>query len=241
MTTINGDGTNNMDNAHRFVCINDRGLQRPYHVGLFIEPEEEIIPEPEPIIIPDLTYDDVVAKLTYEIFITGDRDDHDDDNLICLNLGYNQGVLFDEQLSQWHRNDLSCGVIAITDIGEITDAICDLEINSFEIEDYNLILSEQDLVKLRKLIFKEFMTRLLINNELNLSYAFAMLSDNTDRNEIHWDVLDKMSITDVEKNERRNPNGGNQIKFWLIPLTFVRDEDDEEDEYDEEYDEGEDY
>lgn len=219
MVTRDGENTENMDNASHFYCENDKDSTQRYSIELFIEPEVE------EVIIPDITYDDVVAKLTYTLSINGDGDPSDDDNEIILIASYNGNQLFEIELSRWVNDSLSCGILAITDIGNITAHINILTVDHFKIEGFNLILSDQDLADLKQLIFKEFMTRLLINNQLNLSYTFAMISDNDYRSHIHWDTLDEMSITDNEENHGINPNSDNNIKFWVIPLPLVNNED----------------
>lgn len=185
-----------IDEGETVMIVNDSNKTVRYYKDLFQEVEEEVIPEPEPVIVK--TEQDLINSITSD----GLRTTYVDFN--------NQTIYIPNHLSCLNNeNSFSCGIKNITNIGdqieEIYEAISDTEETS-----------EEDLPLLTKAIIKyhsKNYIRYCINNGFNA--GIYLMSCNITGDGLDEEVVDILNeISDFKTEPEINPNSGNEIKLW---------------------------
>jgi hypothetical protein len=179
------------------MIINDSNKTVRYYKDLFTEVEEEVIPEPEPVIVR--TEQDLIDSI-------------DSDGLSTVYLDFNnQIVVIGNYLNIINNeNSFSCGIKNIVGIGdqinEIYEIIAETENDS-----------EEDLPLLTKAVinhhFKNYL-KYSINNGFpaGIYLASCNISGADHLDEEVVDILNE--ISDFNTEPELNPNSGNEIKIW---------------------------
>jgi hypothetical protein len=185
-----------IDEGETVMIVNDNNKTVRYYKDLFQEVEEEIIPEPEPVIVR--TEQDLIDSIASDGLSTTYVDFNDEIIVIgnCLNILNND-------------NDFSCGVKNITNIG---DQISQIYYKISETTDN----FEEDLPLLTKAIIK-YHFKNYIRNKSNDGYnaGIYLMSCNINGNGLDEEVVDILNeISDFNTEPEINPNSNNQIKIW---------------------------
>lgn len=181
-----------IEDAEYFLCVNDRGKEARYSIGLFEAP----VPVVPPRRIP--TYQEVIDGLVVD----------NDSSRVYSVIGDEEIEIIEDIDSHLALRDtaISCGTKELYSIDSFFNQITNkLSEGEFEFE-----VNHSDL---SKIIFKK-----AIENQLNtIRAAFAILSTTVDK-EQEVEVLNSIvaerggTVTEA----RRNPNSGNNIIVWTI-------------------------
>lgn len=186
-----------IDEGDTVMIVNDSNKTVRYYKDLFQEIEEEVIPEPEPVVIrteQDLI-DSIVSdglETTYVDF--NNETIHIHNTLQCLD----------------NENSFSCGIKNIVNIGGQIEEIYD------SIEE-TAVQNEEDLPLLTKAIikhhFKNYIEYCTINN---FNAGIYLMSCNVTGNDnLDEEVVDILNeISDFNTEDELNPNSNNMIKLW---------------------------
>ena len=185
-----------IDEGETVMIINDSNKTVRYYKDLFTEVEEEVIPEPEPVIVR--TEQDLIDSITSDGTTT---------TYIDFN---NEVVIISNQLQCLNNtNSFSCGIKNIVNIGSQIDEIYS------EIEETANSQGE-DLPLLTKAVIKHhFKNYIKYKSNNGFNAGIYLMSCN-----INNDGLDEETVTilneisDFNTIEELNPNSGNQIKLW---------------------------
>jgi len=178
------------------MIVNDSNKTVRYYKDLFQEVEEEVIPEPEPIIVR--TEQDLIESIASDGLNT---------TYIDFN---NQTVVIDNILSILDNvNSFSCGIKNITNIGDQIDEVYETIADTIE-------TAEEDLELLTKAVIKHHFKNYIkycINNGFNA--GVYLMSCNINGDGLDEETVDILTaISDFETEPELNPNSGNQIKLW---------------------------
>lgn len=185
-----------IDEGDTVMIVNDSNKTVRYYKDLFQEVEEEIVPEPEPVVVR--TEQDLINSITSDGLNT---------QYVDFN---NQIVAIDSLLSITNNeNSFSCGIKKIINIGEQLEDIYEKISDTAEI-------AEEDLSLLTKAVIKQhFKNFIRVKSVGDYNGALFLMSCN-----INNDGLDEETVTilneisDFNTIEELNPNSGNQIKLW---------------------------
>jgi len=183
-----------IDEGETVMIVNDSNKTVRYYKDLFQEIEEEIIPEPEPVVVR--TEQDLIESIA-----------SDDKDITFIDFN-NELVSIDNYLSILNNeNSFSCGIKNVTNIGGQLEEIYGV------IEELN---HDEDLPLLTKALinhhFKNYI-RHKSNNGFNA--GIYLLSCNIDGNGLDEETVDILNeISDFNTEPKLNPNSGNQIKLW---------------------------
>ena len=187
-----------IDEGETVMIINDSNKTVRYYKDLFQEvEEEEIIPEPEPVIVR--TEQDLIDSITSD----GTQTTYVDFN--------NETVVISNQLQCLdNANSFSCGIKNLINIGDqidvIYEAISETEENA-----------EEDLSLLTKAIIKHHF-KSYIRCESNEGYnggIYLMSCNITGDDHLDEEVVEILiEISDFNTEPELNPNSGNEIVLW---------------------------
>ena len=185
-----------IDEGETVMIINDSNKTVRYYKDLFQEVEEEIIPEPEPVIIR--TEQDLIDSITSDGLNTTYVDFNNQivvisNHLQCLN----------------NENSFSCGIKNIINIGdqigEIYETIAD-----------TIDTAEEDLELLTKAVIKQhFKNYIKVKAAANFNGGIYLMSCNINGDGLDEETVDILNeISDFNTEPEINPNSGNEIKLW---------------------------
>lgn len=185
-----------IDEGETVMIVNDSNKTVRYYKDLFQEVEEEVIPEPEPIVAR--TEQDLIDSITSDGTTT---------TYIDFN---NEVVIISNQLQCLNNaNSFSCGIKNIVNIGEqiegIYEAISETEENA-----------EEDLELLTKAVIKHHFKNYI---KYNLGYynagIYLMSCNITGDDHLDEEVVEILiEISDFNTEPELNPNSGNEIVLW---------------------------
>lgn len=185
-----------IDEGETVMIVNDSNKTVRYYKDLFQEVEEEVIPEPEPIIVrteQDLI-DSIISDVTNTTYI--------DFNNQTVVIGNWLDILNNE-------NDFSCGVKNITNIGSQIDDIYEKVAETADD-------AGEDLELLTKAVIKHHFNNFIkyqSNNGYNAGIYLMSCNINGDGlDDETVDILNEISHFNTESE--LNPNSGNEIKLW---------------------------
>ena len=186
-----------IDEGETVMIVNDSNKTVRYYKDLFQEVEEEVIPEPEPIVAR--TEQDLINSITSDGLETTYVDFNNqivviNNHLQCLN----------------NENSFSCGIKNIINIGDqidvIYEAISETEENA-----------EEDLELLTKAVIKQhFKNYIKVKAVANFNGGIYLMSCNIYGDDgLYEEVVDILNeISDFNTEPEINPNSGNEIKLW---------------------------
>ena len=185
------------DEGDSVMIINDNHKAARYYKELFEEVDDEIIPEPEPVVVR--TEQDLIDSITSDGTTT---------TYIDFN---NEVVIISNQLQCLNNaNSFSCGIKNLINIGDqigvIYEAISETEENA-----------EEDLELLTKAVIKHHFKNYIKycgNNGFNAG-IYLMSCNITGDDHLDEEVVDILNeISDFNTEPELNPNGGNEIVLW---------------------------
>jgi hypothetical protein len=184
------------DEGETVKVINDNNRTVRYYKDLFQEVEEEVIPEPEPVIVR--TEQDLIDSIT---------SDDLDTTYIDFN---NETITIENCLSILNNNnEFSCGIKNITNIGDQID-----EIYNTIAETANVV--GEDLELLIKTVIKyHFKNYIKYHSNNGYDAGIYLMSCNINGNGLNEEVVDILNeISDFNTEPELNPNSGNKIMLW---------------------------
>jgi len=186
-----------IDEGETVMIVNDSNKTVRYYKDLFQEVEEEVIPEPEPVIVR--TEQDLIDSITSDGLNTVYFDFNNEpivieNHLQCLN----------------NENSFSCGIKNIVNIGDQINEIYDIIQQTENI-------SEEDLPLLTKAVIKHHFKNYLkysINNGFSAG-VYLMSCNISGAGCFEEEVVDILNeISDFNTEPELNPNSNNEIMLW---------------------------
>lgn len=186
-----------IDEGETVMIVNDSNKTVRYYKDLFQEVEEEIIPEPEPVVVR--TEQDLIDSIASD----GLETSYVDFNNETVNIVNHLHILD-------NANSFSCGIKNIINIGnqleEIYDTITDTADDAGE-----------DLELLTKAIIKHHFKNYIKEKSNNgTNGALFLMSCNVTGGEcLDDEIVDILNeISDFNTESEVNPNSGNEIILW---------------------------
>jgi hypothetical protein len=185
-----------IDEGDTIKIINDSNKTVRYYKDLFQEVEEEVIHEPEPVIVrteQDLI-DSIASEGSSTIYIDFD----------------NKLVKITNNLSIINNNtDFSCGINNITNIGSQIEEI-------YESIEETASQNEEDLPLLTKAVIKHhFKNYIKYKSNNGMNAGIYLMSCNIDGDGLDEEIVDILNeISDFNTEPEINPNSNNEIKLW---------------------------
>lgn len=192
---INSDDTqvDVWDEATHFLCTNNKGSEAKYKLSLF----ERIAP-PAP---PKLTMDQLIAAL--DVKANRVVVEYNDEEFEVVDRGY------DNSLSE-NGSGCSCGIRSIDELGSLYEYLSGDDYSHMEtiVEDFN----EDTLIE-------KLFEKIVLSVIEDVSAAFVLMSTTEDDSEV-CEIIDTIceARNGWSTDYLRNPNSGNNIKAWLIPV-----------------------
>lgn len=185
-----------VDEGDTVMIVNDNNKTVRYYKDLFNEVEEEVIPEPEPVIVR--TEQDLIDSITSDGLNTTYIDF--DNQLVEIN---------NELIIQNNDNSFSCGIKNIVNIASQIDEIYSMVGATEEV-------SEEDLPLLTKALIKHhFKSYIKYRSNNNYNAGIYLMSCNINGGGLDEETVDILNeISDFNTEPELNPNSGNQIKLW---------------------------
>ena len=186
-----------IDEGETVMIINDSNKTVRYYKDLFTEVEEEVIPEPEPVVVR--TEQDLIDSITSDGTTT---------TYIDFN---NEVVIISNQLQCLNNaNSFSCGIKNIINIGDQIGEIYETIADTIE-------EAQEDLELLTKAVIKHHF-KSYIRCESNEGYnggIYLMSCNISGDGELAEEEIDFLNeISDFNTEPELNPNSGNEIKLW---------------------------
>jgi hypothetical protein len=185
-----------IDEGETVMIVNDSNKTVRYYKDLFQEVEEEVIPEPEPVVAR--TEQDLINSIA-------------GDGITTTYVDFNEQivVIHNELSIQNNDNSFSCGIKNIVNIGAQIEEIYDqLEI-AVEIAEEDLPLLMKALIKYH---LKTYIKSKLGNYDAGIFLVSCNITGGSCLDEEVVDILDE--ISDFNTEPETNPNSGNEIKLW---------------------------
>ena len=186
-----------IDEGETVMIVNDSNKTVRYYKDLFQEVEEEVIPEPEPVVIrteQDLI-DSIVSdglRTTYVDF--NNQTIYITNHLQCLN----------------NENSFSCGIKNIVNIGDQIEGI-------YESIEETADSQGEDLELLTKAVIKHHFKNYIKycgNNGFNAG-IYLMSCNVTGNDNLDDEIVEILDeISDFTTEDELNPNSNNMIKLW---------------------------
>ena len=185
-----------IDEGETVMIVNDSNKTVRYYKDLFTEVEEEIIPEPEPVIVR--TEQDLINSIT-----------SDGTTTIYIDFN-NEVVIISNQLQCLNNaNRFSCGIKNLINIGDQIDVIYEAISETEENAEEDLSLLTKALIKHH---FKNYI-RCKSNEDYNA--GIYLMSCNINDDGLDEEVVDILiEISDFNTEPELNPNSGNEIVLW---------------------------
>jgi hypothetical protein len=186
-----------IDEGETVKIVNDNNKTVRYYKDLFKEAEEEVILEPEPVVVR--TEQDLIDSITSD----ETRTTYIDFNNEIVEISNHLQIINND-------NDFSCGIKNIINIGEQTNEICDWIAETADNIGEDLELLTKAVIKHH---FKNFI-KYKSNNNFNAA-IYLMSCNTTGVDCLDEEVVDILNeISDFNSEPELNPNSGNQIKLW---------------------------
>lgn len=186
-----------IDEGETVMIVNDNNKTVRYYKDLFQEIEEEIIPEPEPVIAR--TEQDLINSIT-------------SDGLKTTYIDFdNEIVVVENYLSCLNNeNAFSCGIKNIVNIGDQINEIYDTISQSADIAGEDLELLTKAVIEHH---FKNFI-KFKSNNDYNAG-IYLMSCNVTGEGCLEDETVEILDeISDFNTEDELNPNSNNEIKLW---------------------------
>ena len=185
-----------IDEGDTVMIVNDNNKTVRYYKDLFEEVEEEVIPEPEPVIIR--TEQDLIDSIT-------------NNGLYTTYVDFNNEIVTIENFLDVRNNEnaFSCGIKNIVNIGDQIEEIYEKIADTIE-------TAEEDLELLTKTIIKHhFKNYVKYCGNNNFNAGIYLMSCNISGDGLDDETVDILNeISDFNTEPELNPNSGNQIKLW---------------------------
>ena len=185
-----------IDEGDTVMIVNDSNKTVRYYKDLFQEVEEEVIPEPEPVVVR--TEQDLINSITSDGLNTTYVDFNNQivvisNHLQCLN----------------NENSFSCGIKNIVHIGDQIEEIYS------EIEE-TADSQGEDLELLTKAVIKHhFKNYIKYKSNNGFNAGIYLMSCNVNGDGLDEEVVDILDeISDFNTKPELNPNSGNAIVLW---------------------------
>lgn len=185
-----------IDEGDTVMIVNDSNKTVRYYKDLFQEIEEEVIPEPEPVIVR--TEQDLINSISSDGVMTtyvdfNNKEIEIDNHLQCIN----------------NENSFSCGIKNVINIGDQIEEIYDtISVTADE--------PGEDLELLTKAVIKHHFKNFINTNYGNYSAGLYLMSCNITGNDcLDEETVDILNeISDFNTEPEINPNSGNEIVLW---------------------------
>lgn len=185
-----------IDEGETVMIINDNNKTVRYYKDLFTEVEEEVIPEPEPVVVR--TEQDLIDSIT-------------NDGLNTTYVDFNNQIVVINNHLQCLNNDnrFSCGIKNITNIGDQIDEIYETIADTIE-------EAQEDLELLTKAVIKQhFKNYIKVKAAANFNGGIYLMSCNINGDGLDEEVVDILNeISDFNTEPELNPNSDNEIMLW---------------------------
>lgn len=185
-----------IDEGETVMIVNDSNKTVRYYKDLFAEVEEEVIPEPEPVVVR--TEQDLIDSITSDGLNTTYVDFNNQivvisNHLQCLN----------------NENSFSCGIKNIINIGDQIGEIYETIADTIE-------EAQEDLELLTKAVIKQhFKNYIKVKAAANFNGGIYLMSCNINGDGLDEEVVDILNeISDFNTEPELNPNSGNEIVLW---------------------------
>ena len=184
-----------IDEGETVMIVNDSNKTVRYYKDLFEEVEEEIIPEPEPVVVR--TEQDLIDSITSNGTTT---------TYIDFN---NEVVIISNQLQCLNNaNSFSCGIKNLINIGDQIDVIYEAVSKTEE-------NAEEDLELLTKAVIKHHFKNYIKYYEYYNAGIYLMSCNIYGDDGLDEEVVDILNeISDFNTEPELNPNSGNEIILW---------------------------
>lgn len=183
-----------IEDAEYFLCVNDRGKEARYSIGLFEAPAPVVPPRRIP------SYQEIIDNIVI---------DDNEERVYSVVDGVEYEILDDiNPFLEENNLEISCGVKELSEIDDLF-AIIHNKLDRMVFE-FNVDRADLGKVILKKCIEAQISA---------MNVAFVILSTTLARTE-EIEVLNSIveerggTVTDA----RRNPNSGNEIKVWTIQV-----------------------
>ena len=185
-----------IDEGETVMIVNDSNKTVRYYKDLFQEVEEEVIPEPEPIVVR--TEQDLINSITSDGLNTT-YVDFDNQTVV---IGNELGILN-------NSNDFSCGIKNIINIGDQIEGI-------YESIEETVDSQGEDLELLTKAIIKHhFKNYIKYKSNNGFNAGIYLMSCNINDGGLDEEVVDILNeISDFNTEPELNPNSSNEIVLW---------------------------
>lgn len=186
-----------IDEGETVMIINDSNKLVRYYKDLFEEVEEEIIPEPLPVIVR--TEQDLIDSI---VTSNGTRTTYVDFDGEIIEIGNYLNTINND-------SDFSCGIKNITNINSQINGI-------YEVIEETSEKAEEDLPLLTKAVIKHhFKNYIRYKSNNGYNGGIYLMSCNTTGGGLDEEVVDILNeISDFNTEPELNPNSNNQIKLW---------------------------
>ena len=186
-----------IDEGETVMIVNDSNKTVRYYKDLFQEVEEEVIPEPEPVVVR--TEQDLINSIT-------------SDGLKTTYVDFNNQIVHIHNHLQClsNENSFSCGIKNIINIGDQISEIYETIADTIE-------EAQEDLELLTKAVIKHHFNNYIKycgNNGFNAG-IYLMSCNITGDDHLDEEVVDILNeISDFNTEPELNPNSGNEIVLW---------------------------
>ena len=185
-----------IDEGETVMIVNDNNKTVRYYKNLFQEVEEEIIPEPEPVVVR--TEQDLIDSITSVGANTTYIDFNNEvitisNHLQCVN----------------NMNSFSCGIKNLINIGDQINAIYEVISETEENVEEDLSLLTRAIIKHH---FKNYIKYSLNNYNAGIYLMSCNINGVDCLDEEVVDIL--IEISDFNTEPELNPNSGNKIMLW---------------------------
>ena len=186
-----------IDEGETVMIVNDSNKTVRYYKDLFTEVEEEIIPEPEPVVVR--TEQDLINSIT-------------SDGLETTYVDFNNQIVHIHNHLQClsNENSFSCGIKNIINIGDQIGEI-------YESIEETADSQGEDLELLTKAVIKQhFKNYIKVKAADNFNGGIYLMSCNiTGDDHLDEEVVEILiEISDFNTEPELNPNSGNEIVLW---------------------------
>lgn len=194
---INSDDTqvDTWDEASHFLCTNNKGTEAKYKLSLF----ERVAP-PAPV---KLTMDQLIDGL--EVNANRVVVKYNGNEVKVVDLGYDNSL--DE-----NDSGCSCGIRSIDQLGDLYEDLSNYDYAHIEaiVENFN-----------GDVLIEKLFEKIVVAKIEDVSAAFVLMSTVEDDSEA-CEIVDRIceSRNGWSTDYARNPNSGNNIKAWLIPVAI---------------------
>jgi len=184
------------DEGETVKVINDNNRTVRYYKDLFQEVEEEVIPEPEPVIVR--TEQDLIDSIA-------------SDGQMTTYIDFNNDLVeISNHLNTINNNtDFSCGINNITNISGQLEEI-------YETIEETASQNEEDLPLLTKAVIKHhFKNYIKYKSNNGMNAGIFLMSCNITGGGLDDETVDILNeISDFNTEPEINPNSGNEIMLW---------------------------